>query len=46
MPADSVLILPFEHRAAGELCPIVADDRRWLTVEADERIEFASDTPA
>ena len=41
MPADAVLILPFEHRTAGELSPIVADDRCWLAVEADDRIELA-----
>src|SRR5262249_38672978 len=41
MPANAVLVLPFEHRPTGEFCPIVADDRRGLAIEADQRIEFA-----
>jgi hypothetical protein len=32
MPADAVLVLPFEHRATGELCPVVTDDCRWLPI--------------
>jgi hypothetical protein len=46
MPANAIFVLPFEHRAAGQLCSIVADDRHWLAVEADERIEFAGDAQA
>src|SRR5437660_463732 len=36
MPADAVLVRPFEHRATGQLCPVVAEDRRWLAVETDK----------
>jgi hypothetical protein len=43
MPANAVFVLPFKHRAAGEFCPIIADDRCGLAIEADEGIEFASD---
>src|ERR1700740_2061280 len=46
MPADAVLLLHIEHRPAGEFCPIVTDDRCWLAVEADDRIELAGNALA
>ena len=41
MPANASVVLPIEHCAAGQLCPIVTDDHLRLAVEPDERVELA-----
>ncbi len=44
-PADPGRVPPFEDRPAGQLAAIVADDGLGRTVDADQRIQLARDTP-
>ncbi len=46
MPFDPALLLPFEHRIAGQLDSVVADHHTGIAAMLGNGIQFAGDTLA